>query len=44
MELLHIANEAKSMSYMDAYVNWLIAALKKSKIEKRDPKSISSIR
>ena len=44
MDLLRIANEAKSMSYMDGYVNWLIAALKKAKIEKLDSKSIKSIK
>ena len=28
-ELLKIAHEAKLVNYMDGYVNWLIAALKK---------------
>ena len=44
MELMHIANEAKSVSYMDGSVNWLNAALKMAKKEKQDSKYIGKIK
>ena len=43
-ELLKIAHEAKLVNYMDGYVNWLIAALKKAKMENRNKILIKTIR
>ena len=43
-ELLGIASEAKSMTYLEGEVNWLMAALKQAKFEKLSAKAISSIK
>ena len=43
-ELLKIAHEAKLVNYMDGHVNWLVAALKKAKLENRNKKLIKTIR
>ena len=43
-DLVNIATEAKNEKYLDGYVNWLNAAKKKAKKEKKDVKFINSIR
>ena len=44
IEILDIANEAKNAKYLDAYVDWLVAALTRSKKDKANQKFISKLR
>ena len=44
MDLLEIAKEAKKVKYLDGYVDWLNAALKKVKKENRSRNQINMIR
>ena len=43
-DLLEVALEAKRVDYVEGYVKWLVAALKKAKLEKKDSKFIRQIR
>ena len=44
IDLLNIAWEAKKENYLEGHVNWLYAAMKKAKKEKKDSKFVKSIR
>ena len=44
IDLLNIAWEAKKEKYLEGHVNWLYAAMKKAKKEKKDSKFVNSIR
>ena len=44
IEILDIANEAKNAKYLDAYVEWLVIALRRSKKDKENSKFIRKIR
>ena len=44
MEIMHIAQEAKKENYLDGYVNWLNAALKKAKQENKNSEYIKHVR
>ena len=43
-DLLKVAQEAKNVNYQDVHVDWLKAALKVAKDEKRTSKQISAIK
>ena len=43
-DLIQIASEAKEVDYLVGYVDWLVAALKKAKKEKKDAKFIKKIK
>ena len=43
-DLLKVAQEAKNVNYLDGFVDWLRAALKVAKDEKRTSKHISAIK
>ena len=44
MDCSSIANSAKGVIYLDGYVNWMTAALKLAKQEKRESKYINVIK
>ena len=44
LELMQIAEQAKKENYLDGYVNWLTAALKKAKQENKNSEYIKNIR
>ena len=44
MEVMDVANQAKSVAYLDGYVNWMTTALKLAKQEKQNKKFISTIK
>ena len=44
LELMQIAEQAKKENYLDGYVNWLTAALKKAKQENKNSEYMKNIR
>ena len=44
MEVMDVANQAKSVAYLDGYVNWMTTALKLAKQENQNKKFISTIK